>query len=90
MLYHIDLDYLVIKGNQTNIGKMPYFQGKLAVCRGFKSPSRYFKSLECSRLLFFCVAFFLSFMVCRKEAAGQIFVLRDVVPDVMIDYRKDG
>lgn len=41
MLYHINLDYQVIKGNQSKIEKMPYFQGKLAVCRGFKSPSRY-------------------------------------------------
>ena len=31
----------LIKGNQAENEKMPYLQGKWAVCRGFKSPSRY-------------------------------------------------
>lgn len=38
MPYLIKDDYQVIKSNQSENAKTPYFQGKLAMCRGFKSP----------------------------------------------------
>ena len=55
--YLIKYDYLVIKSNQSKNAKTPYFQGKLAMCRGFKSPSRYLKTPQSCGVLFFRVAF---------------------------------